>query len=325
MSRPEIKLDEHGFPIQEKYRPDRDDKERSGVYRNGNPFQKSWVRGLVLLVVFLGIITMLFKDQFPEIVAQWYLQAAADDLQAGDLESALDNIEGVISWVPENPTGYFLRAELHREMGEFEIALEDLDRAIELQPNWLPPIASRAMVNQRLQRHHDSAVDYTRALQLAGENDEAMYRNNRAYARALGEFELEEGLTDAESAVAAKEKELTYDENNAFTRLDLGMYLDTRGLIHLHLGNEDQALADLNRALQLVESVQQQNPFEEFTVGSPEQLRRVAAAAEQIDQSRAVMYEHRAMVYDKQGKTDEAKQDHELARQLGFDPENGVF
>ncbi|MDA7980433.1 MAG: tetratricopeptide repeat protein [Pirellulales bacterium] len=323
MSRPEIKLDEHGFPIPEKYSEDQ--PKRRGVYKNGNPFQKPWVKALVLVVILFAVATMLLKDHLPEMVAQWYLQAAAEDLQRQDYESALTNLEGVIAWKPEDHRAYYLRGVLYREMGDFDAALDELGKAIELQDGWLEPVSLRASINLRLKRFPEAVADNSRALMLSGESDEAMFRNNRAYARALGGFELEAGLQDVEAAIASKEKDLEYDPRAPFVRLDLSAYLDTRGFLHHLLGKQEQALEDLNRALSLIDEVQSESPFRSLVGESPQQLRRSAAVEQSLNESRAVMHEHRALVYEKLGKPEEAARDHETAKQYGYAPDAGVF
>ena len=319
MSRPEPKLDQDGFPVPERWEPT-EDKRRS-AYKNGNPFKTRWVRAFVMLVIVFGVATMLLKDQFPNIMAQWYMQAAVEDLNNGNLESALSNSEGVISWLPEDPRGYYLRAELHREMGDLDAALEDYDKAVELRSNWLPAIAGRANLNLRMKNFEAAVADNTRAIRLSSEAQEAMYRNNRAYARALGGFELEAGLEDVEAAIESREQDLEYDPGDSMAKLDLSAYLDTRGyLLHL-LGNDERALEDLNRAIELTE--------EAYTRGlgplAPQGIETNPAIKQQLDESLAVMHEHRALVHEKLGNAEAAKTDHERAQQLGYDPDAGVF
>lgn len=322
MSRPETQLDADGFPIPERL-ADGESTPRRGAYKNGNPFKKRWVRALVLLVIFFGIATMLLKDQFPAIMAQWYMQAAVEDLNAGDLESALSNSEGVITWMPEDPRGYYLRGELHRELGDMDAALADLTKAIELQENWLPAISSRANLNLRMKHFEAAVADNTRAIKLSSESEEAMYRNNRAYARALGGFELEDGLADAEAAVDSREKDLEYDPGNTIAKLDLSAYLDTRGFLHHLLGNQEQALEDLNRAIEMIDGAQG-GGFQALGVDD-QQMPAVAELEQQLDESRAVMYEHRSLVHAKLGDDDAATRDHQRALELGYNPEAGVF
>jgi hypothetical protein len=53
--------------------------------------------------------------------------------------------------------------------------------------------------------------------------------------------------------------------------------------------------------------------------------RPVVMAMTQQRHNLAVIYHHRGLVYERIGKTRQAQADLERARQLGYDPEKGVW
>jgi tetratricopeptide (TPR) repeat protein len=88
--------------------------------------------------------------------------------------------------------------------------------------------------------------------------------------------------------------------------------LDTRGyLLHL-LNRNEEALADLQRAIDRLKNDFNQDPFDS--------LKRM-----QIRRSLAVMYHHRGLVFEQLGRTAEAEQDRKHGDRLGYDPQHGVL
>jgi tetratricopeptide (TPR) repeat protein len=87
-----------------------------------------------------------------------------------------------------------------------------------------------------------------------------------------------------------------------------------------------EALADLNRAIELTE--QERDQFEQALQGRRLSRSDVAAKAEQerqFDENLAVMHHHRGEVHEKLGHADEAKKDLFIAQELGFNPAAGVY
>jgi len=166
----------------------------------------------------------------------------------------------------------------------------------------------------RLHRHRDTAAAATDILQR-GLLDRAEALNTRAYARALGDFELTEALADIDEALAEQDQA----ENASF--------LDTRGYVLFKLGRYDDALADLNRAIESVE--EQRDALERNDAIDVRMPRREVAARarrlKQIEDNLAVMYHHRGEVHEKLGNAGEATKDLFIGKKYGFDPAAGVF
>jgi tetratricopeptide (TPR) repeat protein len=127
--------------------------------------------------------------------------------------------------------------------------------------------------------------------------------NNRAYLRALTNQQLKEGLEDIQAVL----------DQMDFKQPGL---LDTRGYLYFKLGKHQSALSDLNQAIRKYEPLLDRHERRRF--GQPIDL-------EKVRESLAVMYYHRAEVYQAQGKQDQASKDFARAAEFGYDPENGVF
>ena len=182
---------------------------------------------------------------------------------------------------------------LFQRRGQHEEALADADRIVEMV---------EAAPNQEVDRGNGQLVTLPLAL------------NNRAYACALADRNVEGGLADIERALS-----LLGVENDA-------ALLDTRGYLNYLLGNLEAALSDMERAVQLAESDRRN-----FQVIRTAQLRRgmdprlLEQIQELSDQNLAVLYHHRGLVYQQLGQEPEAQKDLAQAEKLGYDPETGVW
>src|SRR5262249_20618599 len=152
----------------------------------------------------------------------------------------------------------------------------------------------RSWAYVRLGRAREAIDDATQAVQLA---HSAETLNTRAYARAVLNTELKEGLDDIDRA-------LSEIPNNA-------AFLDTRGYVLHKLGRDEQALVDMDQA-----------------IAQSERERRSSldrAAQEEFNHNLAVMYHHRGEIYQKLGQDDKAEVDLRRGETLGYDPAHGVF
>jgi hypothetical protein len=126
----------------------------------------------------------------------------------------------------------------------------------------------------------------------------------------LAGVELKEALADVELALR-------------MAGGDIPAFLDTRGLIQHLLGNQTEALTDLDLAIGRTE--------EERRVPLSAARRRVAPAGflarrlRYYNETLAVMYHHRGMVYEKVGRKEEATADLRQGDKLGYNPAEGVY
>ncbi|MGH7140542.1 MAG: hypothetical protein ACREHD_32815, partial [Pirellulales bacterium] len=183
----------------------------------------------------------------------------------------------------------------------------------------------RSQVYQRLDRHREAIDDLTKAIHLSPSR-EPMPRNNRAYARALANVELDEALVDVQQALDVVEQQLADapqrsldpESDLAEIKAHKGAYLDTRGYIYFLQDNYEPALADLDEAIEL------SNSSQERMISAVPPSRR-AAVQKQFNHELAVMYHHRGQIYEKLGRTAEAKSDLDHGDDLGYNPAAGVF
>src|SRR5918999_1680126 len=126
------------------------------------------------------------------------------------------------------------RARAHRNLGRYDEALADFNRAIELDPDRAWAIASRGQTYQALRRFDEALADFARAIELDPDRDWAIADRGETY-RLAGRFD--EALADFARAL-----ELDPDD---------GWAIAHRGQTYQALRRYDEALADFNRAIEL--------------------------------------------------------------------------
>jgi tetratricopeptide (TPR) repeat protein len=240
---------------------------------------------------------------------------------------AIDDVTKAIGMAPDEPDLYELRAQLKIENKDVEGSLKDYERLIQVSPKRSSAYLGRSVVYQRLQRHREAIDDLTKAIEL--DPDHATPRNNRAYARAIAGVELEAAFSDVERAIALIDREIAnvagvaggaqgLKREIAKINAQKAAYLDTRGYLYFLQNEPELALKDLNSAIELSldwQAIQMPDV-------RPDQR---AATQEMFDRNLSVMYHHRGQVLEKLDRHDEAKSDLDRGDKLGYNPAEGVF
>jgi tetratricopeptide (TPR) repeat protein len=316
--------------------------EQEQRYQNPNdPVAASAPRGAALRrvlrwLVLLGMLTAAwvhfdFGTSLRNMVGDYLCQEAYRQYEQHDLNGALASLDRAVGWAPRNGMAVDFRMGLHLEMRNWEAALADSYRAAELTQGDGRWVEGRLFALQGLRRHREIAAFCGETLAL-GYGKRSTMLNSRAYARAHGEFELEEALVDINQAISADgadedppTKGLTVDQALKAHNLRAAL-IDTRGYVLLKLGRNDDALKDFEKAVAHSEAA-----FAAFGRQIKEDRLRGASRAEverrseHFDESRAVIFHHRAQAYQKVGQEEKARQDFADAAALGYNEAEGVY
>ncbi|MFE1838396.1 tetratricopeptide repeat protein [Streptomyces sviceus] len=147
---------------------------------------------------------------------------------------ALEEYDRAVELDPLQPLAHYGRGLTHQLLEDYPAALTALDRAVELAPDngWI--IAERAETHRLASHLEQAAVDYTRAVALDPTDDVALA--GRAVCRhGLGM--LDESLADFNRALSIDPEYL--------------WALVRRARLHRARGDVDKAFADLDRAYEL--------------------------------------------------------------------------
>lgn len=313
MPPPESTTDEHGFPIPKDF-DGRDARPQPRRPRTP-PSQKArrWAAVLIALLM-LGAATFpLLKEAGTAIWARWHQQRSEQRYHSDDLPGALEDIETAISLRSDDAVSYYLRSQYrlddYTRADHAQMSLDDINRAIELEPRQPLFYEFRSRVLQRLGRYREAIEEIDRAIDLAPPAT-AMQLNNRAYVRALGKIDLKEALDDVQESI----------------RLDGGRSaasLDTRGYLFYLLEQYEPALDDMNKTIVLAERHRQATIL--GWEDSPVEAGERTFLLRPLDQALAVFYHHRGLIHEKLGNPQQAKADLAHGDKLGYDPEKGVW
>lgn len=271
-----------------------------------------WVlRGGLLLAGIVAVALLGLAANGTKGLANFWLARAYGRYVEGDLPGAIEQLDEGLAWFPDDSMLVFTRAQFRRQNNDLEGSLSDSNRLIEMAPDFANGYTERAQVYLRQKRYPQAIADLEMARNLRP-TGEAEALNGLAYGRAIAGTDLEQGLAEVQQAI-----DQSADSPMLFT------YLDTRGYLYHLLKRDDEALADLNRAIELGEKDRDSAAAEMKAKGVSEtQARRLT---ELLNQSLAVMYHHRGEVNQALGHNEQAEFDLRRADELGYDPERGVF
>ncbi len=276
----------------------------------GHPRRSRPGTRLVITVMVLLVLGPVLWRWIPKEIARWHAAGAMEKHMQGDSETAKRELETALQWDPESGAIYRQRADLLSDLGEYEQAVEDYSRAVELEPaDPLNPIR-RSVALQHLKRHGDAIRDWQtveRLVQGRGQMQEAIALNGLAYARALGKTDLDRALDEVNEALQLAGRDAAL--------------LDTRGYIQYLRGEYQTARNDLDLAVQSMETqLAAQAQSKDYA-----DARRHQQDVEQMEQSTAVLRYHRALVLHELGEDELADQDLRRVRQLGHEPGDDLF
>lgn len=270
---------------------------------------------VLLMAAILGPWVWL---QGPVEVARWHWASAIEQREARHDDVAYQRLEQALTWSPNEPGLFMQRASWKMDDGQYAAALDDCERAGKLL-NEIPAgmLLVRSQIYQHLGRHAEAIKDLQTVDQLSqttGTPPRSSALNARAYGRAVGNLELEQGLADVNAAL-----EFLPDDP---------MILDTRGFLLYRLEKYDEALEDMDKSIAGLKS--ELAALTDETKVEPHKRRLGMASDRQSIETRkqglAVIHYHRALVLQKLGRSADAEKDLAIARKLiGREPDEKLF
>jgi len=87
--------------------------------------------------------------------------------------------------------------------GEFQSAIKNINKALELKNDWEIPYFYRAVANQAIENFDDAILDYTKALQINGNMTDAYYNRAKILLtrKDIENPDIEKAATDLEKAL----------------------------------------------------------------------------------------------------------------------------
>jgi tetratricopeptide (TPR) repeat protein len=225
-----------------------------------------------------------------------------------DFEQAIANYDRAIDLNPAYTIAYNNRGNAHKALQDYQRAIADYDRAIDLNPQYAIAYNNRGNAYRALQDYQRAITDYDRAIDLNPEYAKAY--NNRGIAY--------KDLQDYQQAIA------DYDR-----AIDLNpQYAEAYG----NRGNAYKALQDYQRAIQDYDQVLALNPQDAKAYNNRGNTYKALQDYQQAiaDYDRAIdLNPEYALAYNNRGNTYSALQDYQRAiadydRAIALDPEYAV-
>ncbi|MEJ5311057.1 MAG: tetratricopeptide repeat protein [Anaerolineae bacterium] len=232
-----------------------------------------------------------------------------------------------------NAVNYHHRATIYLNMGEYDKAILEYNKALELDPAYVPAYYDRGLAFAQRQQYAQAIADFSQVLALNPQHADAYYNRGLVYARQNA---FAEALADYDQALALHPEDpliynsrgnvyyKTKDYTRAMADYDQAIQLDAtyadaylnRGLTHAALEEYQRAIADYNQALAL-------NPENAIAYNYRGQayarLQQYARALEDytqaitLDPNYAVAYNNRGLCHVRMGNHTQAIADYRLA------------
>jgi len=121
---------------------------------------------------------------------------AYDDIQ--EYEKAIAEYNKAIEINPNYASAYYNRGCANAEMGQYSEAVADYDRALELRPNHFLAYYNRGLVYSRIGENEKAITDYNKAIQVDPDDADAYYSRGLAYNK---KGEVAKGVSDLEKCI----------------------------------------------------------------------------------------------------------------------------
>jgi tetratricopeptide (TPR) repeat protein len=108
----------------------------------------------------------VLSGQLPEAAAQCYFQAIQYG-QADSLEKKIAQLDKALQISPDFGLAYNERAICRANKGQYDLAIDDYNKAVQLLPHWPEIYINLALSCDKSERWEEAKIAYTRFLELA--------------------------------------------------------------------------------------------------------------------------------------------------------------
>ncbi|MDZ8187916.1 MAG: tetratricopeptide repeat protein [Nostoc sp. ChiSLP02] len=206
-----------------------------------NPQQKQQPEKLFLVIIgiivtiTLGVVAWFLLLPKTETDAQKKLyQEGINKYEEGNYEGAVQDFNRLIELEPQNALAYNKRGDAYYRLGDYEQAQADSSQAISLNPQDANAYYDRGFALYELGKYKEAIADYTKTIELNLQDANAFY--GRGLARA--QIKDNKGaIADFSKAIAIK-----HDYTDAYLQ---------RGILHRRLKLRQAAIQDFNTIIKI--------------------------------------------------------------------------
>ena len=175
------------------------------------------------------------KPSFPTgLLAPIYCKRGEAYYQLKEYQQALTDFNRALELDPDYTWAYHSRGRVYDALKEYQQAIVDFNHMLEIDPNYTHGYCSRGWAYYWLKEYQQALADFNRALELHPDYAYAHYGRGWAYCRLKG---YQQAMADFDH---------TLELNPNFARAYCG-----RGYVYRNLKEYQQAIVDFNYALEL--------------------------------------------------------------------------
>ncbi|KAJ8891715.1 hypothetical protein PR048_004244 [Dryococelus australis] len=174
-----------------------------------------------------------------------HLEMGRDFLSRGQLQDALSHYHAAVEGDPSNYLTHFKRATVYLALGKSKFALQDLDRVLELKPDFTAARLQRGVVHLKQAQLDEAEIDFNTVLSL--ENSDEAYSNLMRVTPARHDIELAKAYMRGRDYISAVELLTKIIEVCPWS----SELRQLRADCHAALGNIQAAISDIRSTTKL--------------------------------------------------------------------------
>jgi tetratricopeptide (TPR) repeat protein len=207
-----------------------------GRVKKGRGIMKRFDMSTILLgwVLIVLLVAGCAEVQKPSLDAESYNNRGAAYAKEGEYDKAISDFNKAIELNPRYADAYNNRGAAYAKKGEYEKAISDYSKAIELNPRYADAYYNRGLAYYGKGEYDKAISDFNKAIELNPIDADAYYNRGAVYAKK-GEYE--KAISDYSKAIDLNQK-------------DAEAYYN-RGLAYYGKGEYDKAISDFNKAIEL--------------------------------------------------------------------------
>jgi tetratricopeptide (TPR) repeat protein len=194
-------------------------------------YSKSWLSLTLIIIVSVLIWGCAEKS------SSHYFKNGSAKYSLKDFNGAIKDLDKSIELQDNYAEAFYVRALCYGELGELSKAALDFNKVLELKPDYKEVYLNRAYYIKTAKNDFEGAIkDYTQFIKLNEGGNSAFAFNNRGFAK----YKLEryaDALMDIDSSIKI-------DPKNSFA-------YKNKALIHIALDSNDKACMNLSKAIEL--------------------------------------------------------------------------
>jgi len=223
-----------------------------------------WGRWSLILLTLIALCAVYHREAMHAVrrfVANRHADAASGLLVNEDVAGALAKVEQALLWLPNDSALVYLRGQIYAEKENWQASLRDYTRVIEeLAPEFAFVYVKRSAVHEQMGNYLLALEDVEQAMKFSPAGELSLL-NHHAYLCGLANVKLDAAQAEINQALKLYGEEA---QRQGRTNVEPAAFLDTRGFVHYRLGQYDQALSDITKGLRYL-GVERKATLEKIT------------------------------------------------------------